>query len=178
MIDGLKLTIPGEKLRLLLEAQIQRHEQRAERWAREQTRTPEDETEDTPLLPDHICANEAERHVWRAGVLAFIRDHVEAGETYRLAPADLEFGELLPRAPEWLIQDEYEERTRIGIALDRITKAVEGVGGVTRRLLANCHTSEADLAPEPADRSEETEVFRSTRLDSDNGPEVVVIERK
>lgn len=48
MIDGLKLTIPGEKLRLLLEAQIQRHEQRAARWAHEQTRTPEDETEDTP----------------------------------------------------------------------------------------------------------------------------------
>lgn len=178
MIDGLKLTIPGETLRLLLEAQIQRHEQRAARWAREQTRTPEDETEDMPLLPDHICTNEAERHVWRAEVLAFIRDYVEAGGTYRLAPADLEFGELLPRAPEWLIQDEYEERTRIGFALERITKAVEGAGGVSHRLPADSHTSEGDLAPEPADRSEEIDVFRSTRLDIDNGPEVVVIERK
>ena len=111
-------------------------------------------------------------------MLAFIRDHVEAGETNRVAPADLEFGELLPRAPEWLIQDEYEERTRVGFALERITKAVEGVGGVTHRLLANCHTSEADPTPEPADRNEETDIFRSTRLDIDNGPEIVVIERK
>jgi hypothetical protein len=178
MIDGLKLTIAGEKLRLLLDAQIQRHEQDAARWVREQSRTPDDETEDTPLLPDHMCSNEAERHVWRAEVLAFIRDHVEASETYRLAPADLEFGELLPRAPEWLIQDEYEERHRIGFALERMTKAVEGVGDVTHGLLANCHSSEADLAPEPADRVEETDEFRSTRLDIDNGPEIIVIERK
>ena len=177
MIDGLKLTIPGEKLRVLLEAQIQRHEQGAARWAREQRRTPEDETEETPLLPDHICRNEAERHVWRAEVLAFIRDHVEAGATYRLAPADLEFGELLPRAPAWLIQDQYEERTRVGFALERITKAVDGLSGVTHRMLANCDASEAELAQGPEDRNE-TDLFRSTRLDIDNGPEVIVIERK
>ena len=34
---------------------------------------PEEQTEDEPLLPEHICENEAERHEWRAAVLEFIR---------------------------------------------------------------------------------------------------------
>ena len=59
MIDGLRVTIPGEELRRLLEAQIQHHGQRAARWARVQTRTCEDETEEAPLLPELICSNGA-----------------------------------------------------------------------------------------------------------------------
>ena len=112
MIDGLKMTMSGEELRKLLEARIGDHERCADRWAHENTRTSDDETEDAPLLPDHICANEAERHSWRADVLRFVRDHIEPAETYRLGAADLEFGELLPSKPGWLEQDEYEERTR------------------------------------------------------------------
>jgi hypothetical protein len=96
MIDGLKLTFSGDELRTLLEKGIRRHEEEASRWTGEKLRTTEDETEDTPLLPQHICDNEAERHTWRANVLAFVRDHVDAGETYRLSAADLEYGELLP----------------------------------------------------------------------------------
>ena len=119
MIDGLKVTILGEELRRQLEAQIQHHEQCAAHWAREQTRTSEDETEEAPLLPEHICRNETDRHLWRGEVLTFIGDHVEAAETYRLSLTDLEAGELLPRAPDWLIQDEYDERTRVGFALER-----------------------------------------------------------
>jgi hypothetical protein len=62
------------------------------------------------------------------------------------------------------------------LALERVTKAVEGGGG-TPGLVANCHTR-AGMAPEPADQSQETEEFRTSRLDIDNGPEVIVIERK
>ena len=156
MIDGLKVTMPGEELRRQLEAQIQHHEQRAAHWAREQSRTSEDEIEEAPLLPEHVCRNETERHVWRREVLTFIRDHVEAAETYRLSLTDLEAGELLPRAPEWLIRDEYEERTRIGFALERIGKTAE-CGGTHPGLLASRHTH-TDVAPEPTDRSEETEL--------------------
>ena len=105
MIDGLKLTLSGEELRTLLEKGIRRHEENASRWAREKLRTTDDETEDAPLLPQHICDNEAERHTWRANVLAFIRDHVDPGETYRLGAADLEYGELLPDEPNGLDQD-------------------------------------------------------------------------
>ena len=150
MIDGLKLTIPGEELRTLMEAQIQYHEQSAARWTREQERTSADETDDAPLLPDHLCEHEADWHGWRAEVLAFIRDHIEAGETYRLAATDLECGELLPRAPVSVTQDEYEQRNRIGFALERATKALEGVGSLTHGLLPSRDVSDADKrAPGP-----------------------------
>jgi hypothetical protein len=86
--------------------------------------TPDQQTEDEPLLPDDLCANETERHKWRADVLAFIRDHVALAEVYRLAEADLAFAELLPEKPGWLEQDEYEERNRVGFQLERLTKRV------------------------------------------------------
>jgi hypothetical protein len=124
MIDGLKLTVTGEELRALLQQRIDDHLQRATRWKREQARTSEEQTDETPLLPDHICENEAERHEWQADVLGFIREHIESSEVYRLGQADLAFGELLPDKPGWLEQDEYEERTSIGFHLGRLTKTV------------------------------------------------------
>ena len=123
MIEGLKLTFSGEELRKLLEAQIDHRGVCADRWAHEKTRTSEDEAEDAPLLPEHMCTNEAERHAWRADVLQFIRDHLEPAETYRLCAADLEIGELLPSRPEWLTQDEYEERNRVAFTLERWRRA-------------------------------------------------------
>jgi hypothetical protein len=80
MIEGLKLTVSGEELGKLLAARIDRHGLCADRWAREKTRTSEDETEDAPLLPERMCANEAECHGWRADVLRFIREHLDAAE--------------------------------------------------------------------------------------------------
>jgi hypothetical protein len=122
MIEGLRLTIPGEQLRGMLEQRVVEHLQRADRWKLQRTRTVEDQTEDEPLLPDHICENEAERHEWRAAVLAFIRDRIESAEVYRLGEDDLAFGELLPDKPGWLEQEEYEERTGFGFPLERLTK--------------------------------------------------------
>jgi hypothetical protein len=122
MIDGLKLTITGEELRSLLNRRIDSHRRSADHWKCEQERTPDQPTEDEPLLPDHMCANEAERHEWRAEVIEFIRDHIDATETYRVGEADLAFGELLPDKPGWLEQEEYEERTNVGFQLERLTK--------------------------------------------------------
>ena len=51
------------------------------------------------VLPEHMCTSEAERHEWRADVLGFIRDHIDASEMYQLGEADLAFGELLPEEP-------------------------------------------------------------------------------
>jgi hypothetical protein len=110
-VDGLKLAITGEELRRLLDQRMHDHRRRADWWKGEQARTPEEQTEDEPLLPDHMCANEAERHEWRVDVLGFIRDHVDSASLYRLGEADLAFGELLPEKPGWLEQEEYEERT-------------------------------------------------------------------
>jgi hypothetical protein len=123
-IDGLKLTISGEELRALLQRRIQDHDEYAQWWKREETRTPEDQTEDEPLLPSAMCANEAERHVWRAEVLGFIRDHIDAAQTYRLGESDLAFGDLLPVKPGWLEQQAYEERTNLGFQLERLTKRI------------------------------------------------------
>jgi hypothetical protein len=122
MIDGLKLTFSGEELRALLEDRIADHNGAADHWRRELSRTPESQTEDAPLLPDHMCEYEEERHVWRAEVLEFIRDHLELQETYRLSAADLEFGELLPSKPGSVEQEEYQERTAVGFQLERLTK--------------------------------------------------------
>ena len=133
MIDGLKLTIDGAELRRLLDQRIEDHRRSAERWKREQARTPEDQTDDEPLLPEHMCENEAERHEWRAVVLAFIRDRIEPAEVYRLGKADLAFGELLPAKPGWLEQEEYEERTSVGFQLERLAK---NVGDTFPRALA------------------------------------------
>ena len=122
MINGLQVTIPGEEVRRLLEQRMEEHRQRAERWKREQAQMPEELTEDQPVLPEHICENEAERHEWRAAILGFIRDRMESAEIYRLGEADLQFGELLPERPEWLEQEEYEERSSVGFHLERLSK--------------------------------------------------------
>lgn len=123
-IDGLKLTIAGERVRQLLERQIESRRACAARWKRELARTPAEQTEDEPLLPDHMCENEAERYEWRAEVLEFIREHIDATEVYRLGEADLTFGELLPDQPGWLEQADYEERTAVGFNLERLVKKV------------------------------------------------------
>ena len=123
-IDGLKLTMPGEEVRRLLEQRMDDHQRCAQRWQREQARTPEQQTDDEPLLPDEMCGNEAERHTWRAEVLGFIHDHVDPAEVYRLGEADLAFAELLPGKPWWVEQEEYEERTSIGFHLERLTKKI------------------------------------------------------
>jgi len=123
-IDGLKLKFAGEELRTLLDQRRREHEERAARWRHELTRGPQDQTEDEPLLPDHICENEAERHDWHAEVSAFIRDHIDPDEFYQLGQADLEFGELLPEKPGSLKQTEFEERSRVGFSLERIAKKI------------------------------------------------------
>ena len=71
-IQGLRLTMTGLSCRTLLKDRIRSHRDRARRWKREEGRTPEEATEDEPLLPTHMCGNEAERHEWRAEVLRFI----------------------------------------------------------------------------------------------------------
>jgi len=128
MIEGLMLTIPGEELRRLLEQRVVEHQRRAVWWKREQTRAPEEQTEDEPLFPEHICENEAERHEWRAAVLGFIRDRIEPAQIYRLGEADLAFGELLPEKPGSIEQEEYEERTRVGFHLERLTRRAGELG--------------------------------------------------
>ena len=108
-IEGLKLTMSGYELHSVLGERIADHEESAAWWKLQASRSPEEQTEEEPLLPEHMCENEADRHAWRARVLRFIREHVDVTDMYRLGPDDLAFGELLPAAPDSVQQIEYEE---------------------------------------------------------------------
>jgi hypothetical protein len=147
MVDGLMLTISGEELRRLFDGRIVEHRRRAKWWKREETRLPEEQAEDEPLLPDHMCVNEVQRHEWRAAVLGFIRDHIEPAEIYRLGEADLAFGELLPEKPGWMEQEEYEERTRVGFHLERLTKQASELA-MSGFSLAEAHMGRAEKGTE------------------------------
>ena len=61
MIEELRVTISGEELRRLLEDRIDDHRASAERWASEQARTAEEQTEDAPLLRDRMCEFQTEQ---------------------------------------------------------------------------------------------------------------------
>ncbi len=106
MIEGLKVTLTGEELRRRLDERIAERRAAAGHWDRERVRTAADATEDSPLLPDHISENEADRQRWRAEVLTFVRDHLDPSEVYRLDESDLEFAELLPGRPGWMEQED------------------------------------------------------------------------
>ena len=82
------------------------HQLKAVQWIEEAARTPADETQEAPLLPEHICENEATNHEWRAERLTFLREHIDPTEVYRLGEMDLEFAELLQTEPEMLGPDE------------------------------------------------------------------------
>ena len=73
MIEGLKLTMTGEQLITRLEERIRFHETST---AREESRRA------------------------RVAALTLIRDHLVAGEVYRLGEYDLRFADLLPE-DEW-----------------------------------------------------------------------------
>jgi hypothetical protein len=99
-VDGLKLTFSGEELRERLAERINERERRADWWAKEAERSTEEDIVERPVLPTHMCRNEADEERWYAEVLTFIRDHVDGGASYSLSEDDLHFSELLPERPE------------------------------------------------------------------------------
>ena len=124
MIDGLKITLSGEELRTLLDERIGERRAAAERWDHERRRTMTAEIDDLSLLPEHICKNEADRQLWRAEVLSFLRDRLDPSEIYRIGESDAEFGELLPRQPGWMEEDECDEGTRLSFSTGRYARRI------------------------------------------------------
>lgn len=129
MIEGLKLTMTGEELRNRLDGRVKHHEALVEHYKREAKRKPDPKDEYDFVLPEHMCEYEQELHQWRAETLAYIREHVEGSEVYRLGPADLEFGEILPEKPGIVEQDEFERDNRVGFSMERIAKEIGGSSG-------------------------------------------------
>ena len=111
-----------------------------------------------------MCEHETERHEWRADVLDFIRNHVEAEENYRLGAVDLEFGELLPAKPGTIEQAEYEERTAVGFNLERLTKRLGELPWS-----GFCAPRSATYEPTPG--------YTVTRVDVEDGPGIIRIDR-
>jgi len=122
MIEGLKLTITGEEIRKRLAERIKHHQHLVAHYKREATREPDPNDEYDFVMPEHMCEYEQELHRWHAEALIYIREHIEGGEIYRLGPADLAFGELLPQKPGVVQQEEYEREQRVGFSLERIAK--------------------------------------------------------
>jgi hypothetical protein len=122
MIEGLKLTMTGEELRTRLNERIDYHRDLVEHYKTEATREPDPKDEFDFVLPEHMCEYEQQLHEWRADTLEYIREHVEGGEVYRLGPADLAFGEILPQKPGLVEQDEFERENRVGFSMERIAK--------------------------------------------------------
>lgn len=150
LVDGLKLTFTGAELHEVLQERIDAHLARAAHWRTELARTPDDQTEDHPLVPGHLCECEAERHDWRVKVLSVIRDHVDRFEVFRLGEGDLAFGELLPENPRWLKQEEYEERTGVAFNLERLTRRLGELDSVHALLGAHQEATIAAGAPPSA----------------------------
>ena len=128
MIDGLKLTMTGEELRERLRERVERHRRIVAHYEHEATREPDPKVEYDYVLPQQMCEYEQELHGWRAEVLEYVRDHIERGEVYRLAAADLEFGEILPETPGAVEQEKYEREERIGFSMERIAKEIGSSG--------------------------------------------------
>jgi len=124
MIDGLKLTMTGQELRKRLDERVKDHERWAAFYQSEAKRESDPDDEHDFGLPDHLCEFEQEFHAWRAKALAYIREHVEGGEVYRLDQADLGFGEILPEKPGLVAQNDYEREHRIGFSLERLAKEI------------------------------------------------------
>ena len=103
MIDGLRLDVTADEIVKLLDQRIVEHTQHA---ADDETdakkldataRTDEDDDEySDDLSVGARLRRRAQRERERAEALAFMRDHVVRGETYRLTNDDLRTLEILP----------------------------------------------------------------------------------
>lgn len=100
MIDGLKLTMPGDVLKAKVANRIRQIEAAVERYRADLKMDPKDQTEDHPCLPEHILEDEIDERLDRIAALTLIYDHVSSGETYLLDKSDLQFAEILPPPPE------------------------------------------------------------------------------
>jgi hypothetical protein len=110
VIDGLKLTLSGSELRALLADAAKARLRLADHWKKEAARSPDDKkAAGKSRLPDRICEKEAERQEWRAEMLTFLKNHVDASATYWLGRDDLDFGDLVPEEPDWLEEEDLFE---------------------------------------------------------------------
>ena len=76
----------------------------------ERTGSPEPDAGHDFALPECQRESDESLHEWRTRVLGGIREHLESGEVYRLAPTDLGFG--LERIVKEMAQPERGQKDR------------------------------------------------------------------
>ena len=106
MIQGLKLDVPAEELIARLDERVAMHRTKVEAFDAQLRRLGEigpDPDDDDVLAelrgrgsPRHGLEQKHQQHLERAELLTFLRNHLVAGEVYRLSEEDLRFAELLP----------------------------------------------------------------------------------
>ena len=109
MIQGFSIVVPASELSRYLESRAQHHLQRAAECDSSRARLGREASSDLlegdersgELSPHH--SQDLERrsadHKAQAEALRFARDHVVAGETYRLSQLDLRMLDMWPASP-------------------------------------------------------------------------------
>jgi hypothetical protein len=107
-IRGIQLTVTGRELVVRLSDRIRFHRERADTLIAQMTKIAEAEHEAAEDLSGTFSTYESPRvrlekrvreHQERASFLAFIRDHVNADDVYRLDSSDLKTADILPDRP-------------------------------------------------------------------------------
>jgi hypothetical protein len=111
MIEGLKLDVKAEELATRLDERIAAHTAKVEAYAAQLERLgdlgpdPSDDDVMSELRgrgsPRRSLERKHQEHRERVALLTFVRDHLVAGEVYRLDDQDLRFAELLPDRYGW-----------------------------------------------------------------------------
>ena len=111
MVEGLKLDVRAEELIARLDERVSAHRAKADAYGAQLRRLgeigpdPEDDNVVAELRgrgsPRRSLEQKHQLHTQRAALLTFMRDHLVAGEIYRLSEEDLRFAELLPDRCGW-----------------------------------------------------------------------------
>ncbi len=104
MIHGLLIDVKAEELVELLRKRVVHHESSAKacevalRKQPKRRHPPEDDGVASSVAesPVQRLARRKREHAERATALAFVRDHLVQGETYRLSDRDLRLADLVP----------------------------------------------------------------------------------
>jgi len=111
MVEGLKLDVRAEELVARLDERVSAHRAKVDAYAAQLRRLgdigpdPDDDDGMAELRgrgsPRRSLEQKHQQHTERAALLTFLRDHLVAGEIYRLSEEDLRFAELLPDRYAW-----------------------------------------------------------------------------
>lgn len=100
MVEGLRISVKGKRVKAAIAKRIKRLEAAISRYRDDLKMDPKDQTDERPLLPDHMLENMIEEREDEIAALAMFRDNLVDAEVYLLAKQDMEFAHMIPPPPE------------------------------------------------------------------------------